>query len=903
MWGATYLGLHEQRDAKVDGVAAHHVVDVLGRLAAGERQVKDAANVVLLKHLAKGTLVVGGKLNDLDGDVALALALEQLLDVVAGGVELVAKRREVVDDGRQPLFAHLAAKQQALTGLGHAEVHGGLKRRPVGLDEGLAEAGNLARRRHFDAEEGVGACEARPGKLRHLGGKVVALDGHKVRRGGHVLAGESLCGHLDEVDAEHLGDKGERARRAEVALDDLEKRLTAVGAVGLDNLHVEGTGYLPGLGDLLGDIFDALHDAVVEVGGWQDKRGVARVDASLLDVLRDGVDDELAVGGDTVDVNLLRALDELGDDDGVVRRHVASRLELVLEVLLAADDGHGGAREDVAGAHEHRVANLAGKCLGVLDRRELLPGRLVDADAVENLGKLLTVLGLVDVLGAQSNVLGKLAANGYNDALGSLELVNVHDTLIAEFLEVELVGGVEIGADERSSKGDGSEPSTTRIKNCLLGTYVDHDRLFAHVAESLSGADGTPIKLDGATDTVNTRAENDGTIVIKSDVVRRAVVRGVEIVGIGGEFSGERVDSLDPGSDTEAKTVRADLVLGALDSVGDLTIREAHLLGLEHLLVEEPLVNLGQVVDFVNRVVFVDHGLADGEPAAVSGVLQLKVEVVKLVALEAHEAGIDLADGLLEGLFKGTANGHDLADRLHGAANVALDVLELGEIPARNLGDNVIERRLKVGGGGLGDGVGQFGQGVAETDFGGGGRGAGETGVDLDDAVVEAVGLQGVLDVALADDAEVADNLDGGGAEHVVLFVAQRLAGGDDDGVAGVDSKRVKIFHVADGDTVVVGVADDFVLDLLPAFERLFNEDLRREGEGAGGHVAQLLLVVGEAGAETAEGVGGADNDGVANLVGSVESLVDGADGNGLCNGNIDLLEGLGEEVAIFREL
>ena len=36
----------------------------------------------------------------------------------------------------------------------------------------------------------------------------------------------------------------------------------------------------------------------------------------------------------------------------------------------------------------------------------------------------------------------------------------------------------------------------------------------------------------------------------------------------------------------------------------------------------------------------------------------------------------------------------------------------------------------------------------------------------------------------------------------------------DDDGVAGVDPERVEVFHVANGDAVVVLIANNLVLDL-----------------------------------------------------------------------------------------
>lgn len=56
-----------------------------------------------------------------------------------------------------------------------------------------------------------------------------------------------------------------------------------------------------------------------------------------------------------------------------------------------------------------------------------------------------------------------------------------------------------------------------------------------------------------------------------------------------------------------------------------------------------------------------------------------------------------------------------------------------------------------------------------------------------------------------------------------------------------------------------------------------------------GREVVQLLAVVGEAGAQAAEGVGGADDDGVSDRLGGIQSLVDGVDGDGLGDRDIDL--------------
>ena len=111
--------------------------------------------------------------------------------------------------------------------------------------------------------------------------------------------------------------------------------------------------------------------------------------------------------------------------------------------------------------------------------------------------------------------------------------------------------------------------------------------------------------------------------------------------------------------------------------------------------------------------------------------------------------------------------------------------------------------------------------------------------VDLDDVVFvvlaatagkrlgdDIAGCERHLDVAAALDAERADDFQADGAQELVFLVGERLAGRDDDAVAGVDAHRVDILHVADGDAVVGAVAHHLVLDLLPADKGAFEENL-----------------------------------------------------------------------------
>lgn len=854
-----------------------------------------------------------------------------LLDSGASSEELEVEGLEVLDDLGQGRVGDITAEQDTLTSLRATEVHGSLQRSPIGLNDILTEASNLTSTGHLDTEERIGTSKTGPAELGNLGSEVVALDLHEVNGLRDVTANQSLGSNIDEVGTQDLADEGEGAGGTKVALNDLQLRLSTL-QISLDDLHVEGTGDVPGLGDLLGNVLNAAHDRLLQVGGGEDEGGITGVNTSGLNVLTHGVEQKLAVGSDSVNVDLLGTLDELGDDNGVVGGDGASVEELLLELIDAVDDVHGSTRQDVTGTNEDRVANSLSEALSLGDGGKLLPGGLVNTNAVQNLRELVTVLSTVNVLGvssenvsttslleAESNVLRKLTTDRDDNTAGALELVDIHDTLVAEFFEVELVSGIEVS-------GVG------------LGVVVDHDSLLAHAAQGKSGVDSTPVKLNGASNTVDTASQNDDTVVIEADIVGGSVVGGVKVVGVGRELGGEGVDLLNPGPDTEGLAAGANVVLGGANELRDLLVRETKLLGLQQdllleaeeaadvlelvvavndvlELVQEPLVDLGQLVNLVNGVVLVKHSLANSQPAAVGGVLQDFVEVLEVVTLEANEAGVNLADSLLERLLEGTTDSHDFTDGLHGTANVAVDMLELAQIPPGDLGDDVVQTGLEVGSSGLGNRVGKLGEGVSQTDLGssvsqgvtsglgGQSRGTRETSVDLNDTVVKAIGLQSVLDVTFTNDTQVADNLDSSGTEHVVLLIRQGLTGSNDDTVTGVDTKGVEVLHVANSDAVVVSIADNLILDFLPATERLLDQNLGRKGQGARGQVLQLLGVGSETGTQTTQSVGRTDDDGVSNSLSSLQGLVDGADRNGFGDGDVDLVQGLGEKITVLTGL
>ena len=189
------------------------------------------------------------------------------------------------------------------------------------------------------------------------------------------------------------------------------------------------------------------------------------------------------------------------------------------------------------------------------------------------------------------------------------------------------------------------------------------------------------------------------------------------------------------------------------------------------------------------------------------------------------------------------ADRHRLADALHRRRQGVVGRRELLEGEARHLDDDVVERRLEARRRLLGDVVGDLVEGVADRHLrgdlgdgepgrlGGQGRGAGHPRVHLDDDDPAVVGVDGELDVAAAGvDPDLADDGDADVAQPLVLAVGEGEGRRHGDRVAGVDAHRVEVLDRADDDDVVGVVAHHLELVLLPAEDRLLEEDLGRSG-------------------------------------------------------------------------
>ena len=134
---------------------------------------------------------------------------------------------------------------------------------------------------------------------------------------------------------------------------------------------------------------------------------------------------------------------------------------------------------------------------------------------------------------------------------------------------------------------------------------------------------------------------------------------------------------------------------------------------------------------------------------------QREIQVLRHVRLVAHKAVGSLADHpdtLLDGLLEGPADGHHLADALHAGADVAGDTLELRQVPARDLHDDIVQGGLEEGRRRFRNRILKLVQAIAQAQLGrhgsqriarrlgGQGRGAAEPCIDFDHPVILPVG-------------------------------------------------------------------------------------------------------------------------------------------------------------------
>ena len=233
--------------------------------------------------------------------------------------------------------------------------------------------------------------------------------------------------------------------------------------------------------------------------------------------------------------------------------------------------------------------------------------------------------------------------------------------------------------------------------------------------------------------------------------------------------------------------------------------------------------------------------------------------------------------GFLQRFLEVTADRHRFADGLHADAKAAVGCSKLFKGKARQLGDYVVDGRFEAGRGFLGNVVGQLIKGIARRKLGRelrdreSGRLGGQRGgpryarIHFDDGQTSGFRVNAELYIRSAgfnpDDPQ---DLQRRIAHDLVFAIGQGLGRSHRDGIAGMDAHRVHVLDSADDDGVVFLVAHHFHLEFLPAEHGFLEQDFRSQAglEAAFRDGHQLIHVLGNAAARTAEREGGANDNG-----------------------------------------
>ena len=577
-------------------------------------------------------------------------------------------------------------------------------------------------------------------------------------------------------------------------------------------------------------------DVVLQPRRRQHAARVSRVDAGLLDVLHDRGDERLAAVAEGVDVELERALEEPVDEDARAWWDAGSdRLGVV------ADD-HLATAEHVRRTDEDRVADPLGHADRLRLRARHPPRRHLDAEVAAEGAEPLAVLGEVDgierrpqdpeagLLDRARQLERRLASELDHDADGLLALADRQHFLDTERLEVEPVRGVVVGRDR-------------------LRVAVDHHGLEAELAEAARRVDAAVVELDALTDPVRAGAEDDDAPPGRRKFI--GLAPGRVVVGRSGlDLAGAGVDPPVGGPDAPGAPLRPHELLGGPAMLGDRRVRPPRALDPHPVVRDERVERAHAAQRLAGRL---ELGF---EPRMQVARLPPVVELARPLRLE-------------ERLAERAPDPHRLADGLHLRAERAVGARELLEGEAGELDDDVVERRLEARRRGACQVVRDLVERVADRELCGdlGDRiarrlrrergGAGNPRVHLDHAQRARLAVPRELDVRAARlDPDGADDRGGGIAELLVRLVRQRHLRRDRHRVAGVHAHRVEVLDRADDHDVVVAVAHDLELVLVPADERLLDEHLadRALVQAAVEQRDELVLGMGRAAAVASEG-------------------------------------------------
>ena len=183
----------------------------------------------------------------------------------------------------------------------------------------------------------------------------------------------------------------------------------------------------------------------------------------------------------------------------------------------------------------------------------------------------------------------------------------------------------------------------------------------------------------------------------------------------------------------------------------------------------------------------------------------------------------------LNRFFKSASDSHYFTNRFHGRTQFFINPMEFTQIPTRNLTYDIIQCRFEESGSSLGYRVLQVEEPITQSQFGSNesqritgcfgcqsGR-TGKTGVHFNNPIIFGFGIEGILYITFTHNTNMADDTYSQLAKFMVFFIRKRLGWSNNDRLTGMDTQRIEVFHITNGDTVIETVTYHFIFHFFPA--------------------------------------------------------------------------------------
>ena len=543
--------------------------------------------------------------------------------------------------------------------------------------------------------------------------------------------------------------------------------------------------------------------------------------------------------------------------DRVFLRNLIDDSDVFFYIFITDCNTHALSAKNVGRTYKYRIAKLIGCFFCFFGSKDSMSLRSRNLALFQNLIEQFTVFGCIYVFCRCSEdfythfhkCFGKfdcgLSTKLYDCSVWFLNIYNVFYIFRCQWFEIQFICNIKIGADSFR---------VVVYDNCFVA-------LFFECPCTMYRAE---VKFDTLSDTDRTGTKNQDFLFIMSSYcfifcIRSTIYR-IIIWCCGSKLCCTGIYHLVSGCDLVYLTECLDIGFCSSAEVCDHVIRKFHtfcfqkkffckrlsLKRLFHLykdcnLVDKPAVDLCNSVDVFFGDISSDCFCYFPDTTVIYNCQffdqLILIKTCKVIGHKTVYMLFQRTDGFHEGTFEVVADTHNFTGCFHLSCQSSLCSNKFIKRKSRDLNYTVVKHRLETCICFSCNSVRNLIQCIAQSNLCSNfsnritcsftcqcGRTT-YTRVYLDNTVFKTLRMKSVLYVTSACDSKLCDNIQRRSTKHLVFFVSQCLGRSNYDGVTGMYTNRVNIFHVADCDTVACAVTHNFVFDFFPSCDAAFYQN------------------------------------------------------------------------------